>query len=181
MKIYKIIIYKYNNNMMGSVCNKDDYANYTYSNCPKLFNDVKIIGRVVDIYDGDTMTVILKMLDNYYRFTVRLNGIDTCEMRTRNTILKNKALQARNQVYNLVTSNILSDEKIDRKHMRIILNENVYMVNLHIYDTDKYGRLLADVYPINSKKSLSEILLEKNMAYVYKGGTKETEEEQLND
>jgi endonuclease YncB( thermonuclease family) len=140
---------------MGSVCNKDDYANYTYSNCPKLFNDVKVIGRVVDIYDGDTITVILKILDNYYRFTVRLNGIDTCEIKTRNAILKNKALQARNEVYHQITSNILSDEKIDRKHMRMILNENVYMVNLHIYDTDKYGRLLADVYANNSKKSLS--------------------------
>ena len=166
---------------MGSVCNKDDYSNYTYSNCPKLFDDVKIVGRVVDIYDGDTLTVILKMLDNYYKFTVRLNGIDTCEIKNKNAILKNRAFQARNEVYYQITSNILSDEKIDRKHLRMILNENVYMVNLHIYNTDKYGRLLADVYANNSKKSLSDILLEKNMAYKYGGGTKDTEEEQLQD
>jgi endonuclease YncB( thermonuclease family) len=57
----------------------------------------------------------------------------------------------------------------------------VCIVFIKCYEFDKYGRLLADVYinynDINSK-SISEILLNENLAYKYDGGKKLSEDEQ---
>ena len=45
-------------------------------------------GKVIKVYDGDSITIATMFQDNedagIYRFSVRLNGIDTPEMRTRN-------------------------------------------------------------------------------------------------
>ena len=41
-------------------------------------------GRVVKVYDGDTITIVAKLPykdSEYYRFSVRLLGIDTAEMK----------------------------------------------------------------------------------------------------
>ena len=45
------------------------------------------MGKVIKVYDGDTITIASKMpFENspYYRFSVRLKGIDCPEIRTKN-------------------------------------------------------------------------------------------------
>ena len=48
------------------------------------------------------------------------------------------------------------------------------------HDFDKYGRLLLDLYLDKDEKSISDVLLEEKLAYVYNGKTKLNEDEQLN-
>lgn len=62
-------------------------------------------GKVIKVYDGDTITIASKMpYDNspLYRFHVRLNGIDTPEIKGKNPDEKSVAKLAKDFVSSLV-------------------------------------------------------------------------------
>ena len=108
-------------------------------------------GRVIKVYDGDTITIAGKVRYNpkIFKFSVRLNGLDCPEMKTRNVKEKLIAVKARDYVAN----NILNK-----------------MITLKEVKLDKYGRLLAYVY--YGKRCINTELIEKNLAVSYDGGTK---------
>lgn len=158
----------------------DDFKDKTFDNCESLFEKgYRSICRVVDIYDGDTCTIILNYNIEYIKFNVRLNGIDTYEIKSRNDINKNRALLARNRLFNLITDKTLDNIDCKRTEIRNILNSNVYLVKIDIHGFDKYGRLLADLYDFDNK-NFSKILIQENLAYSYDGKTKLSEEKQIN-
>jgi endonuclease YncB( thermonuclease family) len=111
-------------------------------------------GRVIKVYDGDTITIASKLpYDSslLYRLSVRLNGIDTPEMKGKD---------------------ITDDEKTAAKLARdfvsnLILNKYVRLENI---ETEKYGRILADVYI--GDVHLNQLLLKERYAVIYDGGTK---------
>jgi len=141
-------------------------------------------GRVVDVIDGDTLHVVIPLFDKYYKFIVRLIGIDTCETNSDNIDVKNKALQAKYRVIELLLPNKKINEimGIPKKQIKQFLDEYVSIVWIEFGDFDKYGRALANIsIKENSKlKSLSTILFEEKLAYKYDGDKKPSEEEQLN-
>jgi endonuclease YncB( thermonuclease family) len=164
----------------------EKFKNYDISTQHFSLNGVETYGRLVDIYDGDTVKIILPIINNYYKFDIRLKGIDTCEIKSHNIENKNKGLKARKRICQLVeqlwgnyASNPYDFET--KKSIQNYLKEVVCIVFIKCYEFDKYGRLLADVYinynDINSK-SISEILLNENLAYKYDGGKKLSEDEQ---
>jgi endonuclease YncB( thermonuclease family) len=111
-------------------------------------------GRVIKVYDADTITIASKLpydSSPLYRLSVRLNGIDTPEMKGKDISEEEKtaAKIARDYVSNLV------------------LNKFVRLENIC---NEKYGRILADVYigDIN----LNELLIKERYAVKYDGGTK---------
>jgi micrococcal nuclease len=109
-------------------------------------------GICVKVYDGDTITLAsyLPYKDSLlYRFSVRLNGIDTPEIKGKTEDEKKMAV---------ITRNVMR-EKILHKHVRL---ENVKL--------EKYGRLLADVYCDNIH--LNNWLIHNRYAVKYDGGTK---------
>jgi len=111
-------------------------------------------GRVIKVYDADTITIASKLPYDespLYRLSVRLNGIDTPEMKGKDVSNDEKeaAKLAREFVYNLVFN----------KYVRL---ENV--------ESEKYGRILADVYI--GDIHLNELLLKERYAVKYDGGTK---------
>lgn len=109
-------------------------------------------GYVIKVYDGDTITIASKLpyLESpLYRFSVRLNGIDCPEIKGKDEHEKACAQIAKEEVSDL------------------ILNKVVTLQNLQ---TEKYGRILADVY-INDLH-LNKYLVEKRLAVIYDGGTK---------
>lgn len=83
---------------------------------------------------------------------MRLNGIDTPEIKGKNISEEEKeaAIQARDYVYNLVYN----------KYVRL---ENI--------ESEKYGRILADVYV--GDIYLNELLIKERYAVNYDGGTKQ--------
>ena len=114
---------------------------------PKIKN-----ARVIKVYDGDTITIASRigMFDRtYYRFSVRLARIDCPEKRTKNQNEKECALKAQKELEDL------------------ILNK---FVKLEVIKTDKYGRLLAEVYYKN--KSINAWMLHNHLAVEYDGGKK---------
>lgn len=118
-------------------------------------------GRVIKVYDGDTITIASKIngLKNspLYRFSVRLNGIDTPELKGgKNESEKQVAIMARDW---------LSGK---------ILNKNI---ELHEVQTEKYGRLLAEVW--FQGKNMNKEMIAQRFAVEYDGGTKKSPDDWL--
>lgn len=111
-------------------------------------------GRVIKVYDADTITIASKLpykSSPLYRLSVRLNGIDAPEIKGKGVSDEEKlaAKQARDFVYKLA------------------FNKFVRLKNIK---TEKYGRILADVYIANIH--LNELLLKERYAVKYDGRTK---------
>ena len=151
-----------------------DWKAHTYSNTQTFsLKNLECYCRVVKIYDGDTITVIIPVFNDFYKFSVRLQNIDTCEMKTKNQTNKTIAENARKRLFELVTSQRLDDN--DK-----FLSDNVNLVYIKCEDFDKYGRLLGNIYKNKDDiKSFSEILVEEKLAYYYDGKKKLTEDEQI--
>jgi endonuclease YncB( thermonuclease family) len=112
--------------------------------------------KVIKVYDGDTLTVAGRLVVDgrpslsIYKFQVRLRGIDTPELKTKNAKEKELATRARDALASYV------------------LNAVVTLQNI---EYDKYGRLLADVVASDGQ-NLSGWMLENKFAVAYDGGTK---------
>ena len=116
-------------------------------------------GRVIKVYDGDTITIAAKLpFDNspLYRLSVRLNGIDTPEIKGKTEDEKTAAKQVKDALSNL------------------ILNKRVSIKNIQ---TEKYGRILADVYI--GELHINQWLITEKYAVKYDGGTKKSPESWL--
>jgi micrococcal nuclease len=109
-------------------------------------------GRVIKVYDGDTITIANYMPyknSPLYRFSVRIKGIDCPELKTKNI---NEKLCAK-----------IARDTLSKK----ILNKHVELCNVSV---EKYGRVLADV--IYKGENCGEFLCSKRLAVLYSGGTK---------
>lgn len=139
----------------------------------------KTVGKVVDIYDADTCKIIFGLDNVIVKFNCRLSGIDTPEMKPpmskpNRDIEKRAAKKARNRLIQLCTDCECSlDQKFTRKGKREFLTKNEKLVNIHCGEFDKYGRLLIELFDINSDKSYNQTLVDESYANKYDGGTKE--------
>ena len=109
-------------------------------------------GKVIKVYDGDTITIAARLPNTngpIYRFSVRLNGIDTPEIRGKSEAEKELAYCVRDAL----------TEKIIGK-----------IVELRNVAKEKYGRILADVYL--GEEHINGWLVDENFAVVYHGGKK---------
>lgn len=109
-------------------------------------------GQVIKVYDGDTITIASKLpYENspLYRLSVRLNGIDTPEIKGKTPDEKQCAKNARDSL------------------SQLILNRYVRLENIQ---SEKYGRILADVFigDIN----VNEWMVAERYALKYDGGKK---------
>lgn len=140
--------------------NKVDFAfledsKYNTNTDKFTLNGYKTFGKCVHVYDGDTVHIIFKIpnSDACYKWIVRLIGIDTPEMKSKNPNEKQKAKES--QAF-------LS---------KLILNKIIYVECLEF---DKYGRLLGNLYlDINEPKSLNQLMIDNGYAKAYDGGHKE--------
>jgi len=131
--------------------NISDYDNATWENTIGFVPPISR-GKVIKVYDGDTITIASKLpyIDSViYRFSVRLIGIDAPEIKGSTDIEKTLAILSRDALHKLIFG-------------KIVRLENV--------GTEKYGRLLADVYldDIN----ISKWMIQNGYAIAYNGGKK---------
>ncbi len=124
----------------------------TYYICfdPKL----AVIGKVVRIYDGDTVDICLPLPNTtlIYKFKCRLIHYDTPERRSKNPIEKRLAQ---------IATNKLTD----------ILLDKIVKVVCHKYD--KYGRVLCEVFdPVDAEESVNMYMLKMHYGMPYNGAKK---------
>jgi len=113
-------------------------------------------GEVIKVYDGDTITIAAKMPfkgSPLYRLPVRLIGIDTPEIKGKSEDEISVAKEARDAL------------------SALILHKNIVLKNVA---TEKYGRILADVYL--DELHINKWLIEQRFAVKYDGGTKKPPE-----
>ena len=124
-----------------------------YSDCLK---GKTVEGKVVSVYDGDTVKIIFPLNGVMYKWNCRLTGVDTPELRTSNK--KEKA-------FGYVVRDLLREK---------ILNK---VVQVECDDLDKYGRLLTVIYM--DGVNVNQWLIDNDYAFAYDGGTKRSWEEYL--
>ena len=122
----------------------------TLTSFAKTYGNVKC--TYIKNYDGDTITV---NIPNYpaiigKNISIRVNGIDTPELRTKSPKEKQLARTAKRIVKNLL--------------------KNAKVIELKNMQRGKYFRVVADVY--YDGKKLADVLIKNNIAVEYDGGTK---------
>lgn len=133
-----------------------DWSNANNKTKMFSFEGRECLGKVVDVYDGDTVKIVFplseKEPERLYRWNCRLINVDTPEIRTKNLKEKEYGKQVR--------------DKLREK----ILNKLVYVKCL---DFDKYGRLLVEIFD-NEKceECINNWLIVNEYAKKYDGGTK---------
>jgi micrococcal nuclease len=129
----------------------DEFQAVDYSKVYKFsLKDHVYNAKVINVYDGDTITVVFKFKDEFYKWNCRLNGIDTPEMKSKDLNEKNAAIRARNFLR----------EKILGK-----------IVKLYCSDFDKYGRLLVIVE--YEDENINNTMIDNGYGKYYFGGKKE--------
>ena len=110
------------------------------------------VSKVISVYDGDTFRVDIDSLPPIVgkNIPIRLNGVDTPEIRGKCQYEKDLALKARDFVRNKLA--------------------NAKEIKLTRLQRGKYFRVVADVYL--DGVSLEQELLENQLAYKYTGGKK---------
>ena len=156
------------------------FKNYGIKTPRFTLNNINTYGRLVDIIDGDSLSIILPIYNDYFKFNVRLNGIDTSELHSHKEELRHFAENAKNELVKL----IIKTDNITKHEVQDVLDNKLIVVWVECLEFDKYGRLLANVYCFNEDTneydiSLSEYLLNNKFAYMYNGGKKLSESEQL--
>jgi endonuclease YncB( thermonuclease family) len=132
--------------------NKDSYlSEIEYKDTEKFIVPLSR-GKVVKVYDGDTITIAAKLPNTsgpIYRFAVRLNGIDSPEIKGGTQRERDLAKKSRDALTQLIYGKI---------------------VTLKNTNNEKYGRVLADVYL--GDIDVCEWMLSKGYVVKYDGGTK---------
>lgn len=154
-----------------------DLASHTMSNTPMYsFVNKKVWARVLCVHDGDTMTCAIEAFPQcFFRYNVRLDGIDTKEITSHDPATKERAIAARNALLNHVTGETVAanDATYSRNDIINKLANDVHLVFLHCDKMDKYGRILATVYKApDDQESINTILIKKGLAVKYDGGKK---------
>ena len=113
--------------------------------------------KIVDVYDGDTVRGVFENNGVYNKWTIRMYGYDSPEIRP------SRKLENRDE--------IKRKAKESRDYLKSkILGKTIF---LHCLDFDKYGRVLANIYSEEmGNKSINDHMVEMNYGYPYFGGTK---------
>ena len=146
---------------------------------------IKSKAKVVGVYDGDSITIVMKYNNKLDKFKIRMTGYDAPEMRPAKTS-KNKEAEVEQAK---AAKELLKEKILDK------------IVMLHCHEFDKYGRLLGTVYlkedesskaakkiegesvPIKTPDDLFTLNVNQWMienakgCYAYEGGTKKIFEE----
>jgi endonuclease YncB( thermonuclease family) len=119
-----------------------------------------ILGKVISVYDGDTCKVNLFLSPNSLKqFTIRMNGYDSPELKTKNSTEKKCGLISKNTLNKLLEDHI---------------------VKLECLEHDKYGRILANLFVKlgdGSELNVNKYMIDNRFGHSYDGGTKKTFEE----
>ncbi len=110
------------------------------------------VSKVISVYDGDTFRVNIDSLPPIVgrNIRIRVNGVDTPEIRGKCVYEKNLALKARDFVRNKLA--------------------NAKEIKLTNLQRGKYFRVVANV--VVDGVSLEQELLDNELAYKYSGGKK---------
>ena len=129
-------------------------------------NDMKLYqlngyyrAKVVDVYDGDTITIVLYNKGSYQKYKLRMYGYDSAELKPRLDIKNRNKIIKKAEAAKMFLSNM-------------VLN---HIVDFESFGFDKYGRLLGKIYLTKfcSRFDVNSFMVECGYGKPYFGGKKE--------
>ena len=144
-------------------------------------NNKEFDAKITSVYDADTCKAVFYLNGELIKYTLRLVGIDTPEIRPKKSSDNREeeiiaAKRARNRFIQLCTNCELEiDKDISKKELQKIIDKNTKIIKLKCFEFDKYGRLLANILIIGEFSetiNVNEVLIKEGHGYNYDGGTK---------
>ena len=108
--------------------------------------------KVVKVYDGDTIHIVFKYFDTFFKWNCRIQHVDTPELRTKDLEEKKRGYECRDKLSALILDKVVS---------------------VKCSKFDKYGRLLVEITVPESGVKIHEYLISEGLANKYEGKTKE--------
>jgi endonuclease YncB( thermonuclease family) len=161
-------------NKNKNIYHTQDLENNTFDDLDFFtFKNIITKCKVVDIYDGDTITIVFYHNDYPIKCRLRLYGYDSPEIKPY------KSLENREK-------NIEAGKKVKEILKEKILNKIVWV---KFFEEEKYGRAMGNIYLIDNKDKMSgkeicinEWIVKNNYGKEYKGGKKQNfTEKELDD
>ena len=109
-------------------------------------------GKVVKVYDGDTVHIVFKYFDTFFKWNCRIQHVDTPELRTKDLEEKKRGYECKEKLAALIMDKIVS---------------------VKCSKFDKYGRLLVEITVPETGVKIHEYLISEGLANKYEGKTKD--------
>jgi micrococcal nuclease len=143
----------------------NELRNNDFKNMKELtFEGMITQAKVVDVYDGDTVTIVFYYNDMPIKHKFRIYGCDTPELKPKLNILnREEHVQAAKCVKEYVT--------------KLLMNKIVW---IKFTKKEKYGRLMGNIYLDNQlSQNVSDMIIKNGYSKPYYGGRKKefTEDE----
>ena len=149
------------------------------SDCPATvpkfdFQGQAFYGRLVKLYDADTVTIVTELFDKLYTFNIRLLEIDTPEIKSKDPKEKALAVKARDCVAAwALPSKFKIGGNYTEAEIKAALRDTPVVVFVRCEKNDLYGRCLAHLYKdSDDEQSVSQLLIQQGLADPYHGETK---------
>ena len=129
-------------------------------NTPEFSLEGKIkLCKVVDVYDGDTCKVVFNLGNKVNKWSIRMAGYDSPEMRpSKKNENRDEEIKAAQEA---------------RDYLKGLVQKDNQLVYIKCGEFDKYGRLLGTLYlHKNDAKSVNQMMIDNNHGYAYNGGTR---------
>lgn len=139
--------------------------------------EFQIVGRrrarLLETHDGDTMKVAIVLRGKVVKVAVRLAGVNTPEVRTKNPEEKAAGIAARDFVAAwALPGRMQVNGSYTEAALKAAYAESRVMLDVDFEGPDKYGRQIGSVYKPGCQTSLSDVLIANGHAVEYDGGTK---------
>jgi endonuclease YncB( thermonuclease family) len=131
---------------------------------------IDTLALVVSCHDGDTLTVVLPFLGKYFKFVVRLAGINAPEINSKDEAVQKLAITSRNRLLELIGLPTTEIEKLTLKKASVdkCLKHHQPIVYLSCGKFGKYGRVLGVVKTkAGDIENVCDILLREGLASKY--------------
>lgn len=126
--------------------------NSTYENTPTYsLLGMRCKGKVLKVYDGDTVWLAIPVPDKIYKYRARLYGYDSAEMKSSAEEEVQKAIQAKKKIQDLTCDGVLLD--------------------VELLEYDKYGRILVKLY--RDGVCINDQMVQEGFGKPYFGGHKD--------
>lgn len=145
-----------------------DLLNLNFDNlCVFTFNGTITKAKVVDVYDGDTVTIVFYHHDVPVKYHFRMLGYDSPEMKPKKTAPHRELEIQAGQV---------------AKQQMIILTQNK-LVWVRFTKEEKYGRLMGELFDIDvnspdhfqgTENNINEYMIKNGFGKPYHGAKKES-------
>lgn len=129
--------------------------------------------RLVTAHDGDTCRVVFQTEYGVKQFIIRVEGIDSPEIASKDPAEKEHALAARDMFLELAAPGVFNrNDRHDAHNIERLLQQNETLVTVVLGKYDKYGRLLATIVS-DAGVDIGKHLVSCGAAHPYFGKTKE--------